>query len=227
VPPQARRYTGRRPRSPPLARIATALPLARAPPPSQTASPPRRVNDAPWDFTWRGVLAAPPAGFEPATHGLGTSPGVCRQAHLVQRRWSWACPRTRSSVLHTQFRRRDGQLDGQLSEPPTRSSGCRGGVVRGRGWARPCHTSRRCRASVLRERRSRNRRLRSDPTAARPDDQLRSRHSGDARCSPHDLPILEWAGRSGSATPNRLLPSGSARLRARRPPQRWRGPPPG
>ncbi len=40
-------------------------------------------------FRWSAAcLLAPPAGFEPATHGLGISLGVCRLAHLAQRAWS-------------------------------------------------------------------------------------------------------------------------------------------
>ncbi len=57
--------------------------------------------------------SAPPAGFEPATHGLGISLDVLRLAHLAQRGCSGRCSRAGSCVRHTRFRCRDGQLDGQ------------------------------------------------------------------------------------------------------------------
>ena len=72
--------------------------------------------------------AAPSAGFEPATHGLGISPGVSRWAQGAQGRRSERCAVARRRVLRTRFRRRDGQLDGQL-----------GG--RQRAWDRLFHAS--------------------------------------------------------------------------------------
>ncbi len=62
-------------------------------------------------------FAAPPAGFEPATQGLGISPDVCRRAQRAQRALVRALRWRRESVLHTRFRCRDGNWMGKFAGP--------------------------------------------------------------------------------------------------------------